>query len=151
MQKPAYLALVAILLAAAPCHAGKPIVRDGSTMEKAIRLKQRGTRAIEEEMAWMMKLHHYTPLLSTRDAFAEAVRQIKVQKKKEGNAPQAWSHGTLEHDGQWCSYWWFRTPRGRKEIYFDTGVSINTPGEVARQESSRADYMQRMARSLKLE
>src|SRR4051794_36340800 len=80
----AYLVLVVIVLANAPCNAGKPIVRNGSTLEKAIRLNQRGTKAIEEEMSWMMKLHHYTPLLSTRDAFAEAVRQIKVDKKKEG-------------------------------------------------------------------
>ena len=143
--------VVAAILVVAPCYAGKPIARDGSTMEKAIPLKQRGPKAVEEEMKWMMKLYGYTPLLATRDAFVEAVRQIKVEKKKEGHAPQPWSHGTLEHGGQWCSYWWFRTPRGRKEIYFDTGVPISTPGEVARQESARAQYMEQMARSLKLQ
>ncbi len=146
-----HILIVAAVVGVAPCYAGKPIVRDGSSIERAIPLKQRGTKAIEEEMAWMMKLYKYTPLLSTRDAFAEAIRQIKVEKKKEGHAPQPWSHGTLEHGNQWCSYWWFRTPHGRKEIYFDTGVPISTPGEVARQESSRAQYMEQMARSLKLQ
>jgi hypothetical protein len=43
------------------------------------------------------------------------------------------------------------TPRGKKEIYFDTGISSDTPGEVAEQESARAQYMRRMASSVKLQ
>jgi hypothetical protein len=146
----AHLVFVVVALAVTPCYAGKPVARDGSKIEKAIPLKQRGAKAVEEEMTWMMKIHGYTPLLATRDALADAVRQIKAGKKGTVTPPQPWSHGTLEHGNQWCSYWWFRTPRGRKEIYFDTGVPINTPGEVARQESVRAEYMGRMSKSLKL-
>jgi hypothetical protein len=41
--------------AVTPCHAGKSAERDGSTMEKAIPLKQRGMKAVEEQMQWMMK------------------------------------------------------------------------------------------------
>ena len=46
---------------------------------------------------------------------------------------------------------WFETPRGKKDVYFDTGTLINTPGEVARQESARAQYMGRMAPTLKVQ
>ena len=146
-----HILVIAAILAAAPGYAAKPVVRDGSTIEKAIPLKQRGMKAVEEEITWMLKIYKYTPLLSTRDSFAEAVRQIKVEKKKEGHGPQPWSHATLEHGNQWCSYWWFRTPRGRKEIYFDTGIPTSTPGEVVRQESMHAEYMVQAAKSLKLQ
>jgi hypothetical protein len=146
----AYVLVAALVVAAASCYAAKPIVRDGSTMEKAIALKQRGRNAVEEEMAWMMKLYHYTPLLATRDAMVDAVRKANATKKpSKARAP--WEHGSLDHDGHLISYWWFLTPRGKKEIYFDTGTSINTPGEVARQESARAKYMAQMAQSLKLQ
>jgi hypothetical protein len=43
------------MLGLAPCYAGKPPVSNGSTMDKAIRLKERGAKAVDEEMAWMMK------------------------------------------------------------------------------------------------
>jgi hypothetical protein len=145
-----HIFIVAAILAVAPCYAAKPI-RDGSTMAKAIPLKQRGMKAVEEEMAWMMKLYHYTPLLATRDAFAEAVRQIKVEKKKEGLGPTPWGHASREHDGRLISCWWFLTPKGRKEVYFDTGMPINTPGEVARRESACARYMGEKMQSLKLQ
>jgi hypothetical protein len=145
-----------LLLALTPIHAGKPSVRDGSTMKKAIPLKQRGAKAVEEEMQWMMKLYHYTPALATRDEIAQlvvdAIRRTKAgQKQPTGQPPQPWQHGTLDHNGQVCSYWWFRTPHGKKEIYFDAGVPINTPGEVARQESACAQYMQQAMKSLKLQ
>jgi hypothetical protein len=43
------------------------------------------------------------------------------------------------------------TPRGKKEIYFDTGIFSDVPGEVAEQESARAHYMRQMASSVKLQ
>jgi len=99
----------------------------------------------------MMKLQGYTPVLATRDAAADIARQLKAGKKRETVKSQSpWSHRTLKHGEQWCSYWWFLTPRGRKEIYFDTGVSINTPGEVERQESTRAKYIEKKWQSMKL-
>ena len=146
----AHSLFIALVFAVAPCHAGQRAARDGSTIERAIPLKQRGAKAVDEEMAWMMKLYHYTPLLATRDVVAEAVRQIKAGNKNAGQNLHPWEHGTLEHGSQWCSYWSFQTPRGRKEVYFDTGVPITTPAEVPRQESARADYMARMSKSLKI-
>src|SRR4051812_19839865 len=108
--------LVPILfLAVAPSYAEKATARDGSTMDKAIPLKQRGTKAIEEEMGWMLKLFHYTPLMATRDAMREALREAKATKKSV-HSPAPWEHGTLEHGRQWCSYWMVRTPRGKRNI-----------------------------------
>lgn len=150
MQTRTYLLLIATIVAVSPCYAGKSVARDGSTMARAIPLKYRGAKAIQEEMDWMTKLHHYTPLLATRDVVAEAIRQIKAGNKKAGQNLHPWEHGTLEHNGQWCSYWSFITPNGRKQVYFDTGISVNTPGEVARQESTRAEYMARMSKSLQI-
>jgi hypothetical protein len=119
-------------------------------MDKAIRLKERGAKAVDEEMAWMMKLYHYTPVLTTRDAMIEVMRKVKAGQKGF-DAPLNWEHATLEHGNQWCSYWSFLTPQGRKKIYFDTGVAISTPGEVPRQERTRAQYMARATDSLKLQ
>lgn len=150
MRMRAYLLLIAIVLAASPCYAGKGATRDGSTKARAIPLKYRGAKAIQEEMEWMTRLYHYTPLLAMRDVIANAVRQMKAGNKKAGQNLHPWEHGTLEHNGQWCSYWSFITPHGPKQIYFDTGVSVNTPGEVVRQESSRAEYMVRMSKSLQI-
>ena len=99
----------------------------------------------------MKKLYHYTPLLATRDAVADAVRQIKVGKKKSVENLHPWEHGSLDYRGKLISYWSFDTPRGMREIYFDTGTFINTPGEVARQESARAQYMKQMSQSLKIQ
>ena len=129
-----------VCLAVAPCHAAKPLVRDGSSKEKAIVLKQHGAGAVEEEMAWMRKLYNYTPIDTMRDMVADAIRQLKAGKKKV-NLPQPWSHGILDHKGKCCSVWTFKTPRGQREIYFDTGVSIDIPGEVPRQINSRIDYI----------
>src|SRR5437868_9932382 len=149
MLTPAYLIVVTAILVAAPCYADKAIVRDGSTMDRAISLKQRGAKAVEEEMAWMMKLFHCTPVLATHDEIvklaADAIRRAKAGQKQPSGHPRApWGQATRDRDGRLISYWWFQTPHGRKEIYFDTGMSINTPGEVARQESSRAKYMVQM-------
>ena len=128
---------------------------DGSTMEKAIPLKQRGPKAVDEQMQWMMKLHGYTPMLATRDELqksaADAVRRLKAgQKPSTTRPPQPWEHATLDRNGRCCSYWWFRTPRGRKEMYFDTGVSISVPGEVVRQEQAVVEYFKKYINSLKL-
>jgi hypothetical protein len=144
------LLFVVLTLAVAPCHAGKPIARDGSTIEKAIPLKQRGTKAIDEEMAWMMKILRYTPLLATRDIMLKALSEAKATKRSV-RPPTPWEHATLEHAGRWCSYWMVRTPRGKRHIYFDTGISVNTPGAVPQIESSRAQYMGQRLKGLKLQ
>ena len=146
-----YIILLASGIAVAPCLASPPGGRDGSTRAKAIPLKQRNpAKAVEEEMAWMMKLYHYTPLLATRDALVDAIRQMKAGKKSV-NASGGWGHASQDHNGHLISNWWFPTPRGKREIYFDTGTMINTPGEVVRQESARAEYMGRMVPQLKLQ
>jgi len=151
----AYLIAVIAAFAVTPCHAGKTAERDGSTKAKAIPLKQRGMNAVEEQMQWMMKLHRYTPMLATRDTLqkstADAARRVRAGLKPSQNRPpQPWEHATLDHNGQCCSYWWFRTPRGRKEMYFDTGVSIKAPGAVAQQESDCVEYFKKYVQSLKL-
>jgi hypothetical protein len=145
--------LLSIVFVATPCHAGKPVVHDGSAMQKAIRLKQRGSKAVEEEMAWMMKLHRYTPILATRDAVneqaAEVLRRFRAgEKRSTVSSSQPFEHAMLDHDGQICSYWSFRTRQGKRKAYFDTGVSISIPGELARQESYRAEYIHKYVRSL---
>jgi len=98
----------------------------------------------------MMKLCHYTPVLASKAGMIDTIRKVKAGKRHFERS-LGWEHATLEHAGQWCSYWSFLTPHGQKKIYFDTGVSINTPGEVRRQESVRAQYMARMIDSLKLQ
>jgi hypothetical protein len=136
------------VLAVSPCLAATP---DGSTRAKAIPLKQRDpAKAVEEEMKWMLKLYHYTPILATRDALAEAVRKIKAGQK-EVNLPHNWGHASLDYNGHLISNWWFPTPKGKREIYFDTGTLIKTPGEVARQESARAQYLGRILPTLKVQ
>jgi hypothetical protein len=147
---------VAALVSFAPCLSAKSLERDGSTMERAIPLKQRGMKGVEEEMQWMMKLYHYTPVLATRDEIrelaADAIRRLKTgQKQPTGKPPQPWEHATRDHNGQICSYWWFRSPHGRKEFYFDTGIAIKAPGAIAREELARAQYMEQAMKSVKLE
>src|SRR5260370_28024501 len=101
----AYLIAVVTSFAVTPCHAGKSAARDGSTMEKAIPLKQRGLKAVEEQMQWMMKLHRYTPMLATRDEVqkiaADAARRVRAgQKPSQSPPPQPWYHSTRAHNGQ---------------------------------------------------
>jgi hypothetical protein len=151
MLSRAQIIIASAAFAIAPCYATQPSVHDGSSKENAIPLKQRGVKAVQEEMKWMMKLYHDTPLMATRDAVADAVRQIKAGKKKAVQNLHPWEHGTLDHHGKLISYWSFTTPHGKSEIYFDTGASINTPGEVRRQESVRAEYMRQMSQSLKIQ
>jgi hypothetical protein len=146
----AYTLLITALVGVAPCHAGKPVTRDGSTIARAIPLKQRGSKAVEEEMAWMMKLYHYSPALTARDDMIDVVSKVKAGKRGF-DAPMHWEHATLEHGTQWCSYWSFLTPQGRKKIYFDTGIPLNMPGEVQRQERVRAQYMARAIDSSKVQ
>ena len=135
-------------LAASLCLAAPP---DGSTKAKAIPLKQRDpAKAVEEEMQWMMKLYHYTPLLAMRDATADAIRKVKAGQKSVSISP-GWEHATVDHNGHLISWWSLVTPRGKRDVYFDTGTLINTPGEVARQESARAQYIGRMAPTLKVQ
>src|SRR5438105_15810754 len=107
MPKRACLIAVVTAFAVTPCHAGKLAERDGSTMEKAIPLKQRGMKALEEQMQWMMKLHSYTPMLATRDELqksaAYAVHRFKArQKPSQSPLPQQCEHGTIEHHGHLC-------------------------------------------------
>lgn len=144
-----HYAVFAAFIAVLPCEGATPAVLDGSTVEKAIPLKQRGTKAAAEEFQWMMKIHGYTPALTMRDALADAVRAVRDGKAKEVNASTNMDHRTIEHGGHWCSYWRFRTPKGTREIYFDTGVSTKTP-EVERQEAARANYLQEALGSLKI-
>jgi hypothetical protein len=149
-----HIFMILVVLTVSPCLASTP---DGSTEAKAISLKQRiPAKAVEEEMQWMMKLYHYTPLLATRDELSkqarEAIRRAKAGQKQSTDRPPApWGHATRDREGRLISYWWFRTPHGRRDIYFDTGTSINTPGEVARQETARAEYIGRMVPLLKLD
>jgi hypothetical protein len=139
---------ILVVLAASPCLAATP---DGSSKAKAIPLKQRdAAKAVEEEMQWMMKLYHYTPLLATRDAALDSIRRVKAGKKPVSTSA-GWGHATVDHKGHLISNWWFVTPRGKREVYFDTGTFINTPGEVARQESARAQYMGEMIPKIKLQ
>ena len=99
----------------------------------------------------MVKLCHYTPVLAMRDVVVDAVRQIKAGKKKSLQDMHPWEHASPEDHGKLISYRSFVTPRGKKEFYFDTGESINTPGEVVRQESSRAQYMARTWQSFNVQ
>jgi hypothetical protein len=64
MQRRAYIVACILALLATVSYAA---TRDGSTMAKAIPLKQHGLKAVEEQMQWMMKLRGYTPMLATRD------------------------------------------------------------------------------------
>jgi hypothetical protein len=151
MRRLLLFTLLALLVATEPCHAAKSGARDGSSKAKAIPLKERNPeKAVDEEMAWMMKLHHYTPILATRDLYADIIRQFKAGRKREMNPPDPWGHATIEHNGRWISNWWFRRPGGRiTQMYFDTGASVTTPGEVPRQESARAHYMGEKLNSLR--
>jgi hypothetical protein len=147
------LTIVAVLTASV----GVAAPPSGSTIATAIPLKQRDpAKAVEEEMQWMMRLYRYTPVLATRDEIAalaaEAVRRLRAgQKPASGKRPAPWEHGSLDRNGRLISYWVFRTPRGKKEVYFDTGVPINAPGELARQEFARAQYIGRVMQAIKIQ
>ena len=139
----------ATLLAVTTVVSAFATTHDGSTKVKAIPLQQRDpAKAVEEEFAWMTKHYHYTPLLAMRDRIVEEARKV-LAGKKSTNRSAGWGHSTQEQNGGLISVWWFDTPRGKREVYFDTGTLLSTPGEVARQESSRAQYMERMAPTLK--
>jgi hypothetical protein len=143
-----HIATLIVVLAASVCSAATP---QGSTKATAIPLKQRDpAKAVEEEMGWMMRLYHYTPILATRDAVAQSIRDLKAGKK---SAPTHgdWGHATVDYNGHLLSHWWFPTPRGKRDAFFDTGTLINTPGEVARQERARAEYLGRMIPQLKVQ
>ena len=144
-----YILAIIAVVAAAACLAAQPAHHDGSTKAKAIPLKERGAKAVVEEMTWMLKLYNYSPVLAAHDAVADASSKVKADKKSV-NTPASWGQRSLDHNGHLISYWWFMTPRGKKEIYFDTGISSDTPGEVAEQESARAQYM-RQASSVKIQ
>ena len=139
------------MLAIATAASAFAAAPDGSTKAKAIPLKQRDPqKAVEEELAWMMKLHRYTPLLAMRDRMIEELRILKAGKKST-NRSAGWGHSTQDQSGHFISHWWFDTPGGKRDVYFDTGTLIDTPGEVRRQESARAEYMGRMAPTLKIQ
>jgi hypothetical protein len=102
MLRRAYLIAFVTAFAVTPCHTGKLVERNGSTMEKAIPLRQRGMKAVEEQMQWMMKLHGSTAMLATRDELqksaADAVRRLKAgQKPRRTRPPQPWERATLDH------------------------------------------------------
>jgi len=139
-----YIHAIIAVVAAALCLAAQPAAHDGSTKAKAIPLKERGMKAVAEEMTWMLKLYNYSPVLATHDAVADASSKVEAGKNSV-NTPAPWGHGSLDYNGHLISYWWFATPRGKKEVYFDTGISSDTPGEVAEQDSARVQYMRQMA------
>jgi hypothetical protein len=72
------------------------------------------------------------------------------QARTRGRRRQV-GRATVDHHGHLSSDWWFVTPHGKREVYFDTGTLIDTPGEVARQESARAQYMARLAPTVKVQ
>jgi hypothetical protein len=122
--------------------------RDGSTKARAILLKQRDPqRAVDEEFAWMTRLYHYTPLLAMRDTIINVGLKLKPGQKASNISP--WGHSSQDYKGHLVSHWSLTTPHGQKDIYFDTGTLVDTPGEIQRQESARADYMTRMASTIK--
>jgi len=149
-MRPYVLAIIAVFVAA-PWLAAQPATHGGSTQAKAIPLKERGMKAVEEEMGWMLKLYNYSPVLAVHDAVADASSKAKTGKKSV-NTPAPWGHRSLDYNGHLISYWWFLTPRGKKEVYFDTGISSGTlGGDATEQESVRAQYMRRMAPSVTLQ
>ena len=77
-------------------------------------------------------------------------REGRCLRNVSGMTPEPWRHGSLDYNGHLISYWWFVTAHGKKEVYFDTGISSDTAG-VAEQESAPAQYMRRMAPSVKLQ
>jgi len=88
MLKRAHIVAILAVITAASGFAAMP---DGSTKAKAIPLKQRDTqKAVEEEMAWMMKLYHYTPLLALRDRIVEEARKVKAGQKST-NRSAGWA------------------------------------------------------------
>jgi len=100
-----HIVIATVFVAVTPCYAAKPIARDGSTMEKAIPLIQRGPKAVEEEMAWMMKLYHYTPLLASRDSLVEAIRKAK-ETMRAVHLPPLGSTPRLSMDGSGAATGW---------------------------------------------
>src|SRR5260370_36957154 len=134
----AHIVTILTLIAGTACVAATPPLRDGSTKAKAILLKQRDpSKAVAEEITWMTKLYHYTPLLAMRDAVVDAGRKLRPGEKIS-NASAGWGHSSEDYNGHLISPWWVMTPRGKKESYFDTGTLVEAPGEVRRQESGRA-------------
>src|SRR5215475_9356738 len=115
LTRPYILAIIAFV-AAAPCLAAKPANRDGSTKAKAIPLKERGMKAVEEEMAWMLKLYNYSPVLAVHDAVADTNSKAKTGKKLL-NTPVRWGYCCVDYGGHLIIYWWFVTPSGKKEVY----------------------------------
>src|SRR5690349_18483713 len=130
LKRAQFLPFIAILTATS-CFAATP---NGATKAKAIPLNERNpAKAVEEEFVWMAKLYRYTPLLAMRDRLVEEVRIVKAGKKST-NTSAGWGHSTQEQNGHLISVWWFDTARGKREVYFDTGTLLTTPGEVERQE-----------------
>ena|SRR5438105_4415966 len=149
MLKRAHITKFLASMAIAVSATAASTARDGSTEAKAILLKQRDPmKAVSEEFYWMSKLYHYTPLLAMRDAIVSAGRKLKPGEKIS-NASPGWEHSSRDFKGHLISHWSLTTPRGQREIYFDTGTLVDTPGEVQRQESARATYMTKMAPTIK--
>ena len=147
MLKRFHTITIVALITASVSFAGAPA---GSTIANPIPLKQRDpAKAAEEEMRWMMKIHHYTPLLAERDEMVEVIRKVKGGKKQT-TASTRWGHAVLIYNGHLISDWWFMTPAGKREAYFDIGTVL-TQKEAVRQESARGQYMLRMAPALKMQ
>src|SRR5260370_3764687 len=114
----AHIVTILTLIAGTACVAATPPLRDGSTKAKAILLKQRDpSKAVAEEITWMTKLYHYTPLLAMRDAVVDAGRKLRPGEKIS-NASAGLGHSRQGYNEHLISHWWLMTPRWKKQNYF---------------------------------
>jgi hypothetical protein len=91
------IALAALLAAIAASFVyWKHFPKDGSSIDRAIVLREHGDEAVPEEWQWIAKLH-------------------------PGAHRLEWEHATSTHHGRFYSYYLLTTPRGKEDIYFDTG------------------------------
>src|SRR5262249_1306251 len=105
LTRPYIFSIIAVV-AGARCLTGYPADRDGSKIAKAIPLKERGMKAVEEEMAWMLKLYNYSPVLAVHDAVADTSSKTKTGKRSV-NTAVPWGHRSLDNNVHVISYWWF--------------------------------------------
>ena len=70
--------------------------KDGSSIDRAIALREHGHRAATEEWRWIQKLHPGARIFE-------------------------WEHATMVYHGRFYSFYLLTTPRGNEDIYFDTG------------------------------
>ena len=74
----------------------KPLTRDGTSFRKAILLHDKGPGQTRKEWMWIGKLYPDATLFP-------------------------YNHSTMVHDGRCFSVYSVATPRGQRDVYFDTG------------------------------